>query len=51
MSQAQLLVAIFGLMLLELCHLKWIWLEYWNCRRCRVKNLDCACKPAWVKFL
>jgi len=46
-----LLIPIAGMIALELQHLKWIWLEYWSCRACGRKNLECGCKPAWVKYL
>ena len=43
MTRHELLVAYLGLILLELQHLKWIWLEYRKCPRCTRKNLECDC--------
>jgi hypothetical protein len=37
------LVALF---VLELCHLKWIWWEYWHCRACGAPNHRCGCGRA-----
>jgi len=42
-SQGEIAGAIVGLIVLELMHLKWIWLEHWLCPHCRVKNLECDC--------
>jgi hypothetical protein len=40
-SRSELLVAIVGLIVVELLHLKWIWLEHWTCPTCHVNNLTC----------
>src|SRR6266511_1192925 len=32
--QVEQLTSIMGLIVVELLHLKWIWLSEWNCRRC-----------------
>jgi hypothetical protein len=37
---------IVCLLMLEFCHLKWIWWEYWHCRACGVVNHHCACGRA-----
>ena len=50
-SRTELLIAIIGLIFLEVCHLKWIIWEYWNCGRCRVKNRQCGCKSKWMLYL
>jgi len=39
-------MVLFGiacLIVLEIQHLRWIWWEHWDCRRCRSKNKHCAC--------
>jgi len=41
MSQGEIACAIGELIVVELVHLKWIWLEYRLCPHCRVKNLEC----------
>jgi len=51
LSQTQLLAWILALVILEILHLKWIWLSEWNCRRCHLKNLECACEGRWIKHL
>lgn len=52
MSQTQILLWIVALLVLELNHLKWIWWENWDCRRCRLKHKDCACGTTkWVMYL
>ena len=52
MSQTQILLSIVALIVLELYHLKWIWWEYWDCRRCSTKNMHCACPGTkWVLYL
>jgi hypothetical protein len=40
-AQSQALVAILGLIIVELLHLKWISLEHSNCPTCQVKSLAC----------
>jgi hypothetical protein len=50
-SRTQVLIAILGLILLELNHLKWIWWEHWHCGRCGSKNRDCACSTKWIMYL
>ncbi|HEY3017741.1 MAG TPA: hypothetical protein VGJ23_02815 [Gaiellaceae bacterium] len=51
LSKTQLLTSIMGLIVLELLHLKWIWLSEWSCRRCNRKNLECACSGRWMRYL
>ena len=51
MGHTQLLVAIIGLLFLEICHLKWIVWEYWECRTHSVKNKECRCKANWMLYL
>ena len=52
-SQTQILLWIVALFVLEVNHLKWIWWEYWACRRCTVKHKDCSCGATnrWVMYL
>ncbi len=42
-TQSELLWAYVSLIVVELLHLKWIWLEYRRCPRCGEKNVDCGC--------
>jgi len=51
LTPTQLLVSIFGLIAVEVLHLKWIWLSEWSCRRCRLRNLECQCSGRWVRYL
>jgi hypothetical protein len=51
LSPTQLLVSIFGLIAVEVLHLKWIWLTEWSCRRCRLRNLECQCSGRWIRYL
>ncbi len=53
MSRPVILLWILALTLLEIQHLKWIWWEYWDCRKCTVKHKDCACgaTPVWIMYL
>ena len=50
-SQTELLAWFVAMFVLEVLHLKWIWLSEWSCRRCHLKNLECACEGRWVKYL
>jgi hypothetical protein len=50
-SRTELISWIIALFVLEVLHLKWIWLSEWNCRRCQQKNLQCACEGRWIKYL
>ena len=51
-SRTEAGVAIIGLFLLEIYHLKWIWWEHWKCRSCGIQNKSCACAlPRWFKYL
>jgi hypothetical protein len=51
LSRTEVLAGIAAMVVLELYHLKWIWLSEWSCGKCRQKNLDCACQGRWVKYL
>jgi hypothetical protein len=52
MSQTEIFCWIVALLVLELNHLRWIWWEYWDCRRCGDKNRACGCgKTKWVMYL
>lgn len=51
MSRTELMLAIVGLLFLEVSHLKWIIWEYWDCRSCKVKNHVCGCKTKWMLYL
>jgi len=37
---------IICLVVLEVCHLKWIWWQYWHCRTCGDLNHRCSCGRA-----
>jgi hypothetical protein len=50
-SPTEVLSWIVALIVLELFHLKWIWLSEWSCRKCSRKNLECACSGRWAKYL
>jgi hypothetical protein len=50
-SSSEILAWIIGLGAIELCHLKWIWLSEWSCRKCARKNLECDCPGRWQKYL
>ena len=52
-SQTQILLWIVALFVLEVNHLKWIWWEYWDCRKCSTKHKDCGCGATarWIMFL
>ena len=52
-SRTAILLWIVALFVLEINHLKWIWWEHWDCRRCSVKHKDCACGATarWMMFL
>jgi hypothetical protein len=49
-SQMQLLTWIVALVIIEVLHLKWIWLSEWSCGRCEQKNLQCDCPGRWAKY-
>jgi hypothetical protein len=51
MSRGEILLSIFGLFMLEIYHLKWIWWEYWRCRKCGTPNKHCSCGPKWILYL
>ena len=52
-NQTELFLAIVGLIILEVYHLKWIWWEHWLCRSCGSRNKHCSCGPLprWFKYL
>jgi hypothetical protein len=52
-SRTAIFLWILALLALEVQHLKWIWWEYWDCRRCTAKHKDCSCGAtrSWVMFL
>jgi hypothetical protein len=52
-TQTQILLWIVALFILEVNHLKWIWWEFWTCRKCTVAHKDCACGETsrWVMYL
>jgi hypothetical protein len=50
-SRTELLTWIVALFVIEVLHLKWIWLSEWSCGRCGQKNLQCACEGRCVKYL
>jgi hypothetical protein len=49
-SRMELLTWIVALVIIEVLHLKWIWLSEWSCGRCAMKNVDCACEGRWLKY-
>jgi hypothetical protein len=49
-SRELLFFAIVALILVEITHLKWIWWNYWTCRRHAGAHKDCGCSR-WVMFL
>jgi hypothetical protein len=51
LSRTELLAWIVALFVIEILHLKWIWLSEWSCRKCTRKNLECACPGRWAKYL
>ncbi len=52
MSRTQILLWIVALFVLEVNHLKWIWWENWNCRKCYAKHKDCGCGTTkWIMYL
>jgi hypothetical protein len=50
LSRTELLAGIMAMIVLELYHLKWIWLSEWSCRQCSRRNLECACSRRWIKY-
>ena len=52
-TRTDILLWIVALLILEVNHLKWIWWEFWDCRRCTVKHKDCACGATsrWLMYL
>jgi hypothetical protein len=51
LSRTEVLVSILAMIVLELYHLKWIWLSEWSCGKCSRKNLECACSGRWIRYL
>jgi hypothetical protein len=49
-SRTEVIAWIVALFVLEVAHLKWIWLSEWSCRRCKRKNLECACSGRWIRY-
>ena len=47
MTQTQVLIGILILFVVEVNHLKWIWWNHWQCRKCCVRNRDCGCSDKW----
>jgi hypothetical protein len=52
-SRTEILLWIVALFVLEVNHLKWIWWEFWDCRRCTVKHKDCSCGATsrWIMYI
>jgi hypothetical protein len=46
-TQTQILIGILILFVVEVNHLKWIWWNHWQCRKCKVRNRDCGCSDKW----
>lgn len=51
LTRTELIGGIAAMIVLELYHLKWIWLSEWNCNKCSRRNLDCACSGRWIRYL
>jgi hypothetical protein len=52
LSDTQLLLMIFAMIVLELNHLKWIWWTQWKCGACGTANEHCECgRTKWVMYL
>jgi hypothetical protein len=53
MSPTEMWIWLICLFVLELNHLRWIWWEYWHCRRCGDVNRACDCPSSrrWVMYL
>jgi hypothetical protein len=51
LSRTEVLAGIAAMVVLEVYHLKWIWLSEWDCRKCSRKNLECACEGRWIRYL
>jgi hypothetical protein len=45
-----LFFAIVALILVEVTHLKWIWWNYWVCRKHARVHKECGCSK-WVLYL
>jgi hypothetical protein len=52
-SRTEILLWIVALFTLEVNHLKWIWWEHWDCRKCATKHKDCGCGATarWIMYL
>jgi len=52
MPRTELFVSIVTMIVLEIYHLKWIWLSEWSCRKCGLKNIKCGCgNRKWSTYL
>jgi hypothetical protein len=51
LSRTELLAGIMAMIVLELYHLKWIWLSEWSCPKCSRRNLECGCDGRWTRYL
>ncbi len=53
LDRGQILLWILALIVLEVQHLKWIWWEHWDCRRCSQKHKDCGCGATsrWIMYI
>jgi len=51
LSRTEFSAWIVALFVIEVLHLKWIWLSEWSCRKCARKNLDCGCPGRWTRYL
>jgi hypothetical protein len=50
LTRTELLAGIVAMIVLELYHLKWIWLSEWSCARCSRRNLECSCDRRWMRY-
>ena len=50
MTREFLFFAIVALILVEVTHLKWIWWNYWVCRKHARVHRECGCSN-WIMYL
>jgi hypothetical protein len=51
LTPSEVLAGLVAMIVLELYHLKWIWLSEWSCAKCSRRNLDCGCSGRWTRYL
>ncbi len=50
-GQGSVLLGIVAMILLEVNHLKWIWYEKWQCRKCGLTPKECGHGVRWMMLL